>query len=71
MNCATVANDSVIVNEVTFGEAASGAALVQGTTIQEGQRYAPITGLNFFVNVPQDDKEKEQARYDTGTKPQV
>ena len=33
-------SESLIVNEVTYGEAASGAAIVQGTTVQDGARTA-------------------------------
>jgi transcription factor IIIB subunit 2 len=47
MNCGTVASDSVIVNDVTFGEAASGAALVQGTTIHAGERTTRPVGIGF------------------------
>lgn len=35
------------MNDVTFGEAPSGAALVQGTTVHEGQRYAKTSGTSF------------------------
>jgi transcription factor IIIB subunit 2 len=45
--CGTVISDFVIVNDVTFGEAPSGAALVQGTTVHEGQRYAKLGGTSF------------------------
>jgi transcription factor IIIB subunit 2 len=47
MSCGTVVSDSVIVNEVTFGEAASGAALVQGATVHDGQRFARASGIGF------------------------
>ncbi|QDS75325.1 hypothetical protein FKW77_001826 [Venturia effusa] len=47
MNCGTVASDSVIVNDVTFGEAASGAALVQGTTIHAGERTTRQVGIGY------------------------
>jgi transcription factor IIIB subunit 2 len=47
MSCGTVASDSVIVNEISFGEAASGAPLVQGTTVHDGQRFARSTGIGF------------------------
>jgi transcription factor IIIB 90 kDa subunit len=46
-SCGTIVSDSVIVNDVTFGEAPSGAALVQGTTVHEGQRYAKSAGTTF------------------------
>lgn len=46
-NCGTIVSDSVIVNDVTFGEAPSGAALVQGTTVHDGQRYAKTAGTSF------------------------
>ncbi|KAE9970768.1 hypothetical protein EG328_006079 [Venturia inaequalis] len=47
MNCGTVASDSLIVNDVTFGEAASGAALVQGTTIHAGERTTRQVNIGF------------------------
>lgn len=46
-NCGTLISDSVIVNEISYGEATSGAAIVQGTTVHEGQRYAKSAGTNF------------------------
>lgn len=46
-NCGAITSDSVIVNDVTFGEAPSGAALVQGTTVHQGQRYAKPSGTSF------------------------
>jgi transcription factor IIIB 90 kDa subunit len=47
MSCGTLVNDQVIVNEITYGETASGAAMVQGATVQDGQRTAQtnIKGL--------------------------
>jgi len=47
ISCGTVISDSVIVNEITYGEAASGAAVVQGTTVHEGQRFAKSSGTGF------------------------
>jgi transcription factor IIIB 90 kDa subunit len=46
-SCGTIISESVIVNDVTFGEAPSGAALVQGTTVHDGQRYAKPSGTTF------------------------
>lgn len=47
VSCGTVISDSVIVNEITYGEATSGAAIVQGTTVHEGQRFAKSSGIAF------------------------
>lgn len=47
ISCGTVISDSVIVNEISYGEAASGAAVVQGTTVHEGQRFAKPSGTGF------------------------
>jgi transcription factor IIIB subunit 2 len=47
LSCGTVVSDSVIVNEITFGEASSGAPLVQGTTVHEGQRFAKTATTGF------------------------
>ncbi|KAF2432685.1 hypothetical protein EJ08DRAFT_108624 [Tothia fuscella] len=47
LSCGTVVSDSVIVNEITFGEAASGAPLVQGTTVHEGQRFAKTAAIGL------------------------
>jgi transcription factor IIIB 90 kDa subunit len=46
-SCGIIVSDSIIVNDVTFGEAPSGAALVQGTTVHEGQRHAKSAGTSF------------------------
>ena len=35
------------MNEISYGEAASGAAVVQGTTVYEGQRFAKSSGTGF------------------------
>ena len=47
VSCGTVISDSVIVNEISYGEATSGAAIVQGTTVHEGQRFAKSSGTAF------------------------
>jgi len=47
VSCGTVISDSVIVNEISYGEATSGAAIVQGTTVHEGQRFAKSSGAAF------------------------
>lgn len=38
-NCGTVLNDSQIVSEISFGETSSGAAIVQGSYVAEGQTH--------------------------------
>ena len=45
-NCGTlISNNPQLQNEVTFGENAQGAAVVQGTTLQDGQRRTHVQGL--------------------------
>ncbi|KAH7077963.1 Brf1-like TBP-binding domain-containing protein [Paraphoma chrysanthemicola] len=43
-NCGTVHEDQTIVSEVTFGETAGGAAMVEGGFIGENQRHANSMG---------------------------
>lgn len=46
MTCGSIISDNhQLQNEVSFGENAQGAAVVQGTTLQEGQRRTHIPGL--------------------------
>lgn len=45
-NCGAVLNDANIVAEITFGENAAGAAVVQGGFVGENQRYANTMGAN-------------------------
>jgi transcription factor IIIB subunit 2 len=46
VNCGSIiSNNNQLQNEVSFGENAQGAAVVQGTTLQEGQRRTHIQGL--------------------------
>ena len=40
LNCGQEVSDANIVSEVTFGETAAGAAVVQGGQVGENQRYA-------------------------------
>lgn len=40
-------SDSNIVSEVTFGETSTGAAVVQGGFVGEGQRHARSLGSAF------------------------
>ncbi|KIW08290.1 uncharacterized protein PV09_01208 [Verruconis gallopava] len=48
VNCGTeISNNPQLQNEVAFGENAQGAAIVQGTTIQEGQRRPHVQGLGY------------------------
>lgn len=44
VNCGQVHSESHIVSEITFGESASGAAVVQGGFVGAGQRYARTAG---------------------------
>lgn len=41
-------SDSIIVNEITYGEASSGAPIVQGASLHEGQRYAKSAAIGNF-----------------------
>lgn len=45
--CGTVISESNIVSEVTFGEAASGAAVVQGTFVGADQSHGRSAGPGF------------------------
>ncbi|OJJ44289.1 hypothetical protein ASPZODRAFT_71664 [Penicilliopsis zonata CBS 506.65] len=45
--CGTVISESNIVSEVTFGESASGAAIVQGTFVGEDQTHVRSYGPGF------------------------
>ncbi|KAF2405269.1 hypothetical protein EJ06DRAFT_19224 [Trichodelitschia bisporula] len=47
LNCGAIISDSVIVNEIAFDEAPSGAAHVQGTTVHDGQRGARSVAVGF------------------------
>jgi transcription factor IIIB subunit 2 len=61
-SCGTLISDSVIVNDVTFGEAPSGAALVQGTTVHAGQRYARTTNTSFHRGTDADTTRENSMR---------
>ena len=45
--CGTVVGEANIVSEVTFGETSSGAAVVQGTFVGEGQTHVRSYGPGF------------------------
>lgn len=45
--CGTVIAETNIVSEVTFGESSSGAAVVQGTFVGEGQSHTRSFGPGF------------------------
>lgn len=46
-SCGTLIEDSMIHADVTFGESAAGAAVVQGGFVGEGQRFAKSLGTAF------------------------
>lgn len=46
-DCGSTLNDSNIVAEVTFGESAAGAAVVQGGFVGENARHANTLGPAF------------------------
>lgn len=46
-SCGTIVNESNIVSEVTFGENAAGAAVLQGTFIGDGKSHANTMGAGF------------------------
>jgi len=43
-NCGTVVEENTIVNEVTFGETSTGAAMVQGSYVAQGATRAKLGG---------------------------
>ncbi|KAJ2970687.1 hypothetical protein NUW54_g12676 [Trametes sanguinea] len=45
VNCGTVVEENTIVNEVTFGETSTGAAMVQGTFVAQGATRARMGGM--------------------------
>ncbi|KAI0668030.1 cyclin-like protein [Trametes maxima] len=45
VNCGTVVEENTIVNEVTFGETSTGAAMVQGTFVGQGATRARMGGM--------------------------
>lgn len=47
MGCGTVVEENAIVNEVTFGETSTGAAMVQGAYVGQG---ASAYGLHVISN---------------------
>ena len=60
MNCGATVDDANIVSEVTFGESASGAAVVQGGYVGEGQRYAKTLGSAFRRGGVTDSREASE-----------
>ena len=57
LDCGAEIPDANMVSEVTFGESASGAAVVQGGFIGEGQRYAKTMGSGFRRGEGTDSRE--------------
>jgi transcription factor IIIB 90 kDa subunit len=49
VSCGSVHSESHIVSEVSFGESASGAAVVHGSFVGEGETHARTTGLRRGV----------------------
>ncbi len=47
LSCGTMVSETNIVSEVTFGESSTGAAVVQGGFVGEGQRHAKSLGTAF------------------------
>ena len=47
ISCGTIISDANIVSEVTFGETSTGAAVVQGALVGDGQRHARTMGSGF------------------------
>ncbi|GJJ14676.1 hypothetical protein Clacol_008942 [Clathrus columnatus] len=48
IQCGTVVEENTIVAEVTFGETSTGAAMVQGSYVGQGQTRARMTGPGGF-----------------------
>jgi transcription factor IIIB 90 kDa subunit len=44
IKCGTVVEENTIVSEVTFGETASGGAMVQGSFVAQGATHARMSG---------------------------
>ena len=57
INCGATVPDSNIVSEVTFGESSTGAAVVQGGFVGEGQRHAKTLGPAFRRGAMSDSRE--------------
>ncbi|KAF2457928.1 hypothetical protein BDY21DRAFT_378992 [Lineolata rhizophorae] len=62
LSCGTMISESNIVSEVTFGETAAGAAVVQGAFVGEGQRHARSMG-SAFRRVGGGMESREQTEY--------
>ncbi|KAF8889414.1 cyclin-like protein [Gymnopilus junonius] len=44
VQCGTIVEENTIVNEIAFGEASSGAAIVQGSFVAQGSTHARMSG---------------------------
>ena len=60
--CGAVLEDSEIVAEITFGETAAGAAVVQGGFVGEGQRHANTMGGTVRGMPGRESRQKTQQR---------
>jgi transcription factor IIIB subunit 2 len=60
--CGAVVEDSEIVAEITFGETSSGAAVVQGGFVGEGQRHANTMGGTVRGMPGRESRQKTQQR---------
>ncbi|KAJ5760689.1 hypothetical protein N7520_007845 [Penicillium odoratum] len=63
--CGTVIAESNIVSEVTFGESSSGAAVVQGTFVGEGQSHTRSFGPGFQRGGGMESRELTEANGNT------
>lgn len=63
--CGTVISESNIVSEVTFGESSSGAAVVQGTFVGEGQTHTRSFGPGFQRGGGMESREMTEAAGNT------
>ncbi|KAJ5924712.1 hypothetical protein N7466_008899 [Penicillium verhagenii] len=63
--CGTVIAESNIVSEVTFGESSSGAAVVQGTFVGEGQSHTRSFGPGFQRGGGMESREMTEANGNT------
>ncbi|KAJ6011090.1 hypothetical protein N7451_002502 [Penicillium sp. IBT 35674x] len=63
--CGTVIAETNIVSEVTFGESSSGAAVVQGTFVGEGQSHTRSFGPGFQRGGGMESRELTEANGNT------
>lgn len=48
-NCGTVVEENTIVNEISFGETSTGAAMVQGSYVAQGASQTNVSRHTFSL----------------------